>query len=169
MSSAREILLGPMTEAKRLLPTLPWNANVCTLLLAIGLQESKLVYRKQHNNGPARGIFQFEKGTIKSRGGVTGVMLHNATAGLCRHVCDERGVPWDSTAIWAALESDDVLACAIARLMLWTDPKKIPERTDVNGGWDTYYRIWRPGQPHREFWDANHATAEAAVVSANEA
>jgi hypothetical protein len=165
MSSAREILTGPMSEARRLLPTLNWDENVCTLMLAIGLQESKLVFRRQMGNGPARGIFQFEKGNASSRGGVTGVMMHNATTGLLKHVADERGIPWSADAIWAALETDDVLACAVARLMLWTDPKKIPVRCDADGGWDAYLRIWRPGKPHPEFWGANHATAESAVIA----
>lgn len=168
MSTPRDILLGPMADAAKLLPAIPFTSDVCVLMLAIGLQESKLAYRRQIGNGPARGIFQFEKGTASSRGGVTGLMLHAGSVPLMKAVCVARKVPWDATAIWSGLETDDVLACCVARIMLWTDPKKIPSRVDEQGGWDAYARIWRPGKPHPEFWPANHASAVQAVISADE-
>lgn len=166
MSTPREILDGPMADAAKLLNTTPFTPDVCVLLLAIGLQESKLVYRRQIGNGPARGIFQFEKGTASSRGGVTGLMLHQGSVALMKAVCVARKVPWDATAIWSALETDDVLACCVARIMLWTDPKKIPSREDEQAGWNCYARIWRPGKPRPDHWAANHAAALEAVIHA---
>lgn len=161
MSTAREILLGPMAEAARLLPSVPFSPNACILLLAIAGQESNLTDRRQKGNGPARGLWQNEKG-----GGVHGVMTHPVSKVLARGLCDARGVQWDETAVWAALERDDVLAAGLARLLLRTDPKPIPERSDMQGGWDMYVWNWRPGKPHRDRWDDHHAIAVQAVIGA---
>lgn len=164
MSTAREILIGPMAEAKRLLPTVPFSANACILLLATGLQESKLAYRRQLGNGPARGLWQFERG-----GGVKGVLTHPASAGLAISLADARGVAPTAAAAWAALEMDDVLAAGFARLLYWTDPSRVPDRSDVDGAWDMYLRNWRPGKPHPATWAAHHASAVATVINANDA
>lgn len=133
------------------------------MLLAIGLQESKFVHRAQVLNGggkgPARGFWQFERG-----GGVKGVMTHHTTTGHAHRLCAERGVAWDSTAIWAKLETDDLLACGFARLLLFSDPKPLPALTDVDGSWELYAkRTWRPGKPHRSTWDGYHKQAREAL------
>jgi len=133
------------------------------MLLAIGLQESKFLHRAQVLNGggkgPARGFWQFERG-----GGVKGVMTHHTTTGHAHRLCAERGVSWDSTAIWAKLETDDLLACGFARLLLFSDPKPLPAVTDVDGSWELYAkRTWRPGKPHRDTWDGYHIQARKAL------
>lgn len=161
MSTPTEILEGPMAEGRRLLPTLRWTADVCVIMIAIGLQESAFKVRRQYNNGPAAGYWQFERG-----GGVRGVMRHSASSGLARQVVDERGVPWDETAIWTALQYDDVLAACFARLLLWTDHRPIPTRTDVDGQYAYYERNWRPGKPHKNDWPINHAVAVTTVIGA---
>lgn len=163
MSTPREILLGPLSEAARLLPTVPFTPNACIQLLATGLQESKLVYRRQMNNGPAAGLLQFEAG-----GGVKGVLNHPASKGLAIKLCNARKVAPSTVAVWNALQTDDVLAMGFGRLLYWTDSRRIPERDDVEGSWQMYKTIWRPGRPHREFWDANHATAVSAVINADD-
>jgi hypothetical protein len=97
------------------------------MLLAIGLQESRFLYRAQkiagqpYMKGPARGFWQEERG-----GGVHGVMIHPATKDLAQAICKERGVPFDSVLIHARLETDDILAAAFARLLLWADSKPLP-------------------------------------------
>lgn len=48
-------------------------------------------------------------------------------------------------AVWQAIERDDVLACALARLLLYTDPSRLPDLGDEAGAWDLYLRTWRPG------------------------
>lgn len=115
---------------------------------AIGQQESGYLVRRQYGNGPARGYWQFEEG-----GGVKGVMEHKATAELARSVCHARGIPFVRRTVWEALETDDVLAAAFCRLLMWTDSGKLP--TSEADGWAMYARTWRPGRPHPEKWPAS--------------
>jgi len=133
-------------------------------LIAIGLQESGLKDRCQKlangGRGPAHGLWQFERA-----GGVVGVLTHGTTRKLAFDACKARGVAAESSAAWAALEHDDVLAAAFARLLLWSDGKPLPAEDDAEGLWRTYaLRTWRPGKPHPEAWAANHAAARAAAA-----
>lgn len=128
------------------------------MLLAIGLQESRLIHRRQIN-GPARGLWQFEQG-----GGVVGVLRHKASAGFARDVCASRGVEPVAAKVYQALAVDDLLATAFARLLLYTDPRPLPRpEAGPAPAWDYYIRNWRPGKPHRHTWDRLHAEAVAAV------
>lgn len=136
------------------------------MLLAIGLQESRFEFRRQLGDGPARGFWQFERGTAASRGGVWGVYLHSASRGPLYRLCAARGGPFEPAAIWTRLETDDVLAAGLARLMLWTSPKALPALDDAEGAWDYYVSTWRPGKPHRHTWDAFHAQAFEQVTGA---
>lgn len=133
------------------------------MLLAIGLQESGLTARAQVLNGggkgPARGLWQFE------RGGVRGVYLHRASNELLRVLCRARDVNFDVQQIWGMLEYDDVLACGVARLLLWTDPRPLPAVDDEEGAWAYYLRGWRPGKPHRDRWVGAHAAARKQVAT----
>src|SRR3546814_20021728 len=86
-------------------------------LAAIGYQESKYLTRVQYGGGPAHGYWQFESG-----GGVKGVMNHKASAELARKVCHARGIPFVRATVWAALATDDVLAEAFARMLMYPDP-----------------------------------------------
>lgn len=79
-------------------------------------------------------------------------------------VCAARGVPFEPRAIWERLEMDDVLAVAVARLMLFTDSKRLLAVDDAQGGWALYARAWRPGKPHPETWGVLHARARDAVA-----
>ena len=115
---------------------------------AIGQQESGYLVRRQYSNGPARGYWQFEEG-----GGVKGVMEHKATTELARSVCHARGVPFVRRTVWEALETDDVLAAAFCRLLMWTDSGKLP--VGEPEGWAMYIRTWRPGKPHIDKWPAS--------------
>ena len=115
---------------------------------AIGQQESGYLVRRQYGNGPARGYWQFEEG-----GGVKGVMEHKSSAEIARSVCHARGVPFVRRAVWESLETDDVLAAAFCRLLMWTDSGKIP--TNEADGWAMYARTWRPGKPHPDKWPAS--------------
>lgn len=133
------------------------------MLLAIGQQESKFKDRAQVLNGggkgPARGFWQFEKG-----GGVKGVMNHSTTTAHAHRLSLGRGVAWDAGLIWSKLEYDDLLACGFARLLLYSDPKPLPELDDVEGAWKLYAeRTWRPGRPHPETWPGYHAAARQAL------
>jgi len=153
---------GPLTQALRLLPakmdTLPARVQVLTT----GMQESKLTFQVQHGDGPAHGIFQFERG-----GGVKGVMTHPATKDLARAVCDTLGVPFTTMDVWNSLAGDgemDVLDCAFARLLYWTLPGGMPAIHDIDGSWKYYLSAWRPGKPHPETWPDNRRQVVAAIT-----
>lgn len=161
----QEITDTAITPAMHLLPPAMDTMQARVMLLAIGLQESRFEYRRQLGNGPARGCWQFELGTEQSRGGVWGVFLHPASGNLLRNIAKQRGLPLPAPpAIYRAIEHDDVLAAATARLLLWTDSQPLPSLGDINGAWELYAkRCWRPGKPHRETWDAFYEQALAFV------
>jgi hypothetical protein len=119
------------------------------MLLAIGLQESRFEHRVQVPNGPAHGFWQFEAG-----GGVHGVLNHPHTSVAIRRVCTARGVEPLTGSCYRAIVHDDVLACAFARLLLYTVPAKLPNQDEREKGWNQYIDGWRPGKPHPETWDA---------------
>jgi hypothetical protein len=73
-----------------------------------------------------------------------------------------RGVP--ASGAYDALERDDMLACAFARLLLYTDSRPLPAIGDADGAWDYYIANWRPGKPHRQTWDALYAQALEAFA-----
>lgn len=148
----REIRAQAIAPALALLPARMTSPEAEVMMIAIGLQESGLVHRRQIG-GPARGLLQFETG------GVRGVLQHEASRKHALRVCAARGVEPTTAAVYARLEHDDVLAMAIGRLLLWTDPKPLPELGKVEEAWQLYLRTWRPGKPHRNRWDACYAAA----------
>ncbi|CAB3907584.1 hypothetical protein LMG26842_05692 [Achromobacter dolens] len=156
------IVAGAITPALALLPARMDTPEARVMLLAIGLQESRFVHRRQIG-GPARGFWQFEKGTRASRGGVWGVFLHAASKDHLAALCKARSVACDPDAIYAALEYDDVLAAGVARLLLWTDPKALPAVGDSDAGWALYLRTWRPGKPKPDSWPPLYRQAAAEV------
>lgn len=166
------ILLDTITRkaidpALALLPSKLDKPEARVMLLAIGLQESRFMFRyqkivgKPYQKGPARGYWQFERG-----GGVHGVMSHAATQDMAERICIERAIPFDSVLIHAALETDDILAAAFARLLLWADYKALPALdASHDEAWDCYMRSWRPGKPHRGTWNEFHAQARGQVMA----
>lgn len=127
-------------------------------LLATGLQESGFMTRQQ-NGGPARSYWQFEQA-----GGIHAVLTHPASKAYARAFCGLRAVAPVESDVYAAFLSDDQLACAFARLLLWTDANPLPQLGDVAGAWKYYQRNWRPGKPRPEAWPANYAAALDAVA-----
>ncbi|MBA3773841.1 MAG: hypothetical protein H0X13_15525 [Ramlibacter sp.] len=161
------ILKTAMEPAFALLPPHMDTPAARVMLLAIGLQESRFMFRfqkiagKPYQKGPARGFWQFERG-----GGVHGVMSHAATQDVAERICIERAVPFDSVIVHARLETDDVLAACFARLLLWADRKALPAPdASHDEAWGCYMRNWRPGKPHRETWDQFHAQARGQVFA----
>ena len=152
-----EVISGIFPQAFSLLPMRLDSPEARVMLLAIGKQESRFIFHRQVE-GPARGFWQFEQG-----GGVKGVLMYPSTAALIREVCEARQVQCNVPAVYRAIEHDDVLACCMARLLLWTDPGKLPDVNDVDGAWDYYVRTWRPGKPHRDTWAGFHTEARAAL------
>lgn len=158
----KKIISSGIGPALALLPAGMDTPAARVMLLAIGLQESRFVHRRQIG-GPARGFWQFEKGSRASRGGVWGVYLHPASKDHLAALCRARSVACSPDSVYTALEYDDVLAAGVARLLLWTDPKALPAIGDADAGWALYLRTWRPGKPHSKTWPALYAQAMAAV------
>lgn len=146
-----------LTPALQLLPAQMDRPLARIMMLAINLQEDPLQERIQRGNGPARGLWQFERG-----GGVRGVLAHPSTAAIADSVCVARAVVAEESAVWRLLQTDDVLAACFARLLLWTDPK--PMATNADEGWGLYARVWRPGRPHPEKWNDNYARAHTTIM-----
>lgn len=141
-----------------LLPGRFASPEATVLLLAIGLQESGFATRTQRG-GPARGFWQFEQ-----RGGVKGVLNHAASRLTVRSVCLHRAVAPTESDVYMAIGHDDMLACAVARLLLWTDPAKLPAIGDAPAAWAMYERNWRPGKPHPDAWGEHYALAKRALA-----
>jgi hypothetical protein len=123
------------------------------MILATGLQESRFTARTQ-DGGPARGFWQFERG-----GGVKGVLNHAATQRHINKVLDALEYDRSIETSYQTIADNDILACAFARLLLWTHPHGLPARGDAPSAWAYYTELWRPGKPHRETWDAFYQTA----------
>jgi len=156
-----QIISSAINPALRLLPPALDTRSARVMLVAIGLQESGLRERVQivqgGGKGPARGLWQFERG-----GGVRGVLTHQQTAPLALRVCMARQVTAVTSVVWGELETDDVLAAAFARLLLYSDPQILP--TDAAGGWELYLRTWRPGKPKPDTWAGFYSQAQRAVA-----
>lgn len=149
-------------QALKLLPYKMDTPEARVMLFAIGLQESGFQERRQivmrdgrpQPVGPAKGYWQFER-----RGGCYGVVSHFASRYWMADVCAARNCAFTSAALWDAIENDDVLAAAAARLLLFTDQARLPALGDEKGAWQTYTRVWRPGKPHPAAWPKRYAEA----------
>lgn len=157
LPSLAEVRDTLIPAAALLLPGVSFADEAKVMLIAIGLQESRFEHRRQIK-GPARGFWQFEAG-----GGTAGVLHHRATSAMASRIVSGRLERPSTYSVNEALAADDVLACAFARLLLFTDPRPLPPLGNAQAAWDYYVRNWRPGKPHRHTWDALYAKALAAV------
>ncbi len=160
-----EIVAPAMTLLSSLGVPFPTNdPRVLRPLIAISGQEADMQYRDQIESpsgdlvdGPAMGLWQFERG-----GAVKGVVQHIASRQWAIKLCAERHVSFDTYSIWKALETDDILAAGMARLLIWTDPWPLP--TSQAAVWEMYEkRLWRPGKPHPDKWPGYWALATQVV------
>jgi len=148
--------------AYSLLPPKMNSPEATAMLLAIGLQESEFVARKQRGGGPARGFWQFERG-----GGVKGVCQHRDTRDLLAEaltVMRYGHIIGNLPELHYAIEDNDVVACVFARLLLFTLPWPLPTRGEHDKAWLQYTEAWRPGKPHRDTWDGNFDTGWARTI-----
>ncbi len=136
------VLAHTIPAAMGLLPAKMDTPAARAMLLVIGLQESKFQHRLQIN-GPARGFWQFEKD-----GGVRGVFVLPESNAVCAALNYPPHVP----TVYDAVADNDVLACAFARLLIWTLSAALPGRGYPEMGWNQYVAAWRPGKPHPETW-----------------
>lgn len=145
------IIRTAIDPALALLPPKMGTPAARIMLLAIGLQESRFEHRRQlignppQPIGPAKSFWQAEQGG----GMVHGVRLHAATGAIAAELYRARAVAANDAAIWNAVEHDDVLAAALARLLLWSDPQRLPGAGEEQGAWALYLRTWRPGAYER--------------------
>lgn len=136
---------------------IPLSVSARVVTMTIAGQESRWTYRRQIG-GPARSFWQFEKG-----GGVSGVLNHPSTVLKAKAICGVLDIESDMTTVFEAMAWNDTLACAMARLLLWTDPAPLPAVGDKEGAWQYYLRTWRPGMPHPESWSGLYDQSLAAV------
>lgn len=162
-----QVLYYTLPAVRDLLPPeMMRSRRAWAMLLAIGLQESKFLARRQGSDGPARGFWQFERGNSTSRGGVWGVMNNSMTSRHAINVLTElryEHLVGKVREVHYVIHDNDVLAAAFARLLLWTVPARLPDSSDPGAGWAQYLHGWHPGQPHPTTWDENFATAWRAV------
>lgn len=144
----------------KLLPSKMDTLEARVLEFAIGLQESRFVYRQQLD-GPAHGFWQFETA------GVKGVLTHIATRGYINAVL--RNLSYDTRIVtsYEAIVHNDILAGSYARLNLWWSSAPMPAITDVDGAWTYYVTCWNPGKPIRKTFDALHTQARLIVTGDN--
>jgi hypothetical protein len=122
-------------------------------LLATGLQESKFMDRVQMGGGPAHSFWQEEPNGIKA------VLGHPVVGSTMVAMCEKLGVPADWASVYKAVINNDVLACVVARLILYADPHPLPRVGDSDGAWQCYLRNWRPGRPRPDTWPGNYKKA----------
>jgi hypothetical protein len=146
-----------LPAAYSVLPPKMNSPEASALILAIGLQESQFMARRQLPRrpggppGPAKGLWQFERG-----GGVAGVMKHAKTKGPLLAALTElryAEAMGHSLDLYNIIEHNDVVACVFARLNLWWLPAKLPGQHDPDGAWKQYLQAWKPGKPHHRTWN----------------
>lgn len=160
-ATAAQVWAQVVNSTCALLPPKMNTPEAGVMLLAIGGQESGFKTRVQYGNGPAHGLWQFERG-----GGVKGVMAHPASKAFAQAVCVGMGVPFDAQAVWEALAypgQGDRLACAFARLLLWTGAGPLPSIGAQDDAYAYYEALWRPGKPDKSRWPAAYQAACDAV------
>lgn len=134
-------------------------------LVAIGFQESEFIARQQggtkgrEGQGPAKSFWQFERA-----GGVAELIDSPVTRPYLAQVCIALGyLSLTPASLHEAMEHNDTLACVMARLLLWKDPRTMPESTQPEKGWTIYLERWRPGKPHPDRWPANFERAWSVI------
>ena len=129
-------------------------------LTAISGQEANWTERLQKPIPYAHGLYQFER-----LGGVRGVLYDDVTRPMALAACVKAGVPAPVTTLgaWRMLATDDALATAFARLLLYTDVLPNPAMDDEEGWYRYYLNLWRPGSPSRARWSGVFPQALDAV------
>jgi hypothetical protein len=161
LSEIRSSVIAP---ALLLLPARMSSRQAELMLLVIQLQEDPQQRRRQVG-GPARGLWQFEE-----RGGTAGVLAHVSSRAHAQVVCEALGITPTAATVYWKLQSEDVLAAAFARLLLWTDPAALPAVGEVEQAWQLYLRTWRPGAAKRDYaglrkkWSVNYSHALELLV-----
>ena len=115
--------------------------------------------------GPAAGDYQFEK-----TGGIRGLLNFKSdrVQSMLRSVCAARQVPQTVDGLFDGIQTDPILAAALARLLYFTDAGALPKAGAEQYAWDVYLRTWRPGAYERDpkglraKWSKSYAEAMKA-------
>lgn len=142
-----------LDPALALLPVEMDSVRARAFVVAVCLQESQLQHRRQGGGGPARGYPQFEKA------GILGVLTHHASKDSAADVCQALDIKPQVAPVYAAIEFNDVLASAFARLLVWTIPDPLPRRGQRDPSWHQYLAAWKPGKPRPDDWPENYTKA----------
>lgn len=149
---------------------LPFHSRVerYHAVMSIGWVESRYLATVQQGANEqlehlARSPWQFERGTMQSRGGVYGVMLHSQCQSIIpglyavfstgKH--DQLSNPNVSLDTKVDLLHERMayslhLGAAMACMLLWTHPAPLPHPRDPNYAeklYNIYLDCWRPGKP----------------------
>lgn len=115
--------------------------------------------------GPAAGDYQFEK-----TGGIRGLLnfKNDRVQSMLRSVCAARQVPQTIDGLFDGIQTDPILAAALARLLYFTDAGALPKAGAEQYAWEVYLRTWRPGAYERDpkglraKWSKSYAEAMKA-------
>lgn len=153
---------GSLADGLALLPSGMTSLKAVAQVLKTGLQESRFEHRRQMVGspprpiGPAVSFYQFEKG------GIRGVLRHPKTKQHVLALCDHFGIQPNELQIWMAMQTNDALGAAMARLNYYWVPSAMPAIDDEEGSWQYYLNTWRPGAFKRDpdglraKWARNH-------------
>lgn len=145
-----------IVPAMSLLPAKMDSPAARALVLAICLQESDLRHRAQIG-GPARSYAMFE---LRS-GALLDVLNKPSTREPARDLCAALDVEPTASAVYEAMQFNDVLAAGVTRLYLWTSPLPMP--IDLDLAYQFYLAVWRPGKLSPERWPSRYVAAWSVV------
>ena len=128
-----------------LLPPALVSDEAAVLLLATGLQESRFVYRRELG-GQGLGFWRLSGSMM------TQVLQHPQTARLAQRLCEAAGIECRARTLHAALEFNDGLAAAFARLLLLSAGQGLPPCGRPEQAWLLYLRLWQPQHPSHLSW-----------------
>lgn len=139
-----------------LLPGRFASREASVLLLAIGLQESGFQARQPGRDGAGRGYWRMEQRAVHA------VLGTESTRLTARAVCLLRALAPTDGDVYRGIGHDDMLAFALARLLLWTEGTKLPSVGDADGAFRAYQRCW-PGATS-DGWAEHYALAMRVVA-----
>lgn len=121
----------------------------------------------------AHSFFQFEGGEGAA---LAGLMANKQLAPIIKALCEYRGIELLRDHIWWSMLGDDFTANVLARLLILTDPARVPMIGDEEGAWRLYVdRLWKPGAAKdpvqraelRKKWGENYQIALNVVTRIN--
>lgn len=130
------------------------------LSLAAAMVESGLVEREQRRGGPARSLWMFENGP---RSALAGLWGHKRLGDYARSVAATFGLGTTRTILFSRLPYCDQGACALARLLALSDPRRLPVFGDETACYSYYDDLWRPGVKRPDDWSRLYPLAAEAV------